>query len=235
MDFKEGEILLINKPLRWSSFDIVKKVRIAVCKLHQQKKFKVGHAGTLDPLATGLLVICTGKKTKEIDGFLQDDKEYIATVKLGATTPSYDLEKEIDETYPTDHITETLVKEALQSFVGEQEQLPPVFSAKKIDGRRAYKLARAGKEVKMRINMIEIKSIDLLSYSDLTIKIKVNCSKGTYIRSLAHDIGKKLNSGGHLIGLERTRSGTFNLDNAYDVFELVDQINELPRIEKKDS
>lgn len=235
MDFKEGEVMLVNKPLRWTSFDVVKKLRYAIRNIYGQKKFKVGHAGTLDPLATGLLVICTGKKTKAIDSFVQDEKEYIATIKLGATTPSFDLETEIDNTFPTEHITENLLKETLLSFLGEQEQLPPIFSAKKIDGKRAYESARAGKEVKMRINNIVIHEIELLSFNDLVAEIRVSCSKGTYIRSLANDIGKKMNSGAHLIGLKRTRSGDFLLSEAYEVEALVEQINQLPRILKTDS
>ncbi|MFT6844615.1 MAG: tRNA pseudouridine55 synthase [Flavobacteriales bacterium] len=233
MDFKEGAILLINKPLRWTSFDVVKKVRYALRHIYGQKKFKVGHAGTLDPLATGLLVLCTGKKTKEIDGFIQDEKEYVATIKFGATTPSFDLETKIDETFPTEHITEAELITAIATFEGEQEQVPPIFSAKKIDGRRAYKSARKGKEVVMRMNFITIHKISLLSYENLIAKVHVVCSKGTYIRSLANDLGKKMNSGAHLIDLERTRSGNFLLENAYDLFELVDEINALPRILEK--
>jgi len=235
MDFKEGEVLLVDKPLRWTSFDVVKKLRFAIRNIYGQKKFKVGHAGTLDPLATGLLVICTGKKTKEIDSFIQDEKEYVATIKFGATTPSFDLETAIDQTFPAEHITEDLLKETLNEFLGEQEQLPPIFSAKKIDGKRAYESARAGKEVVMRINNIVIHEIELLSFDDLVAKVRVSCSKGTYIRSLANDIGVKMKSGAHLIGLERTRSGSFLLADAYDVFTLVEEIKQLPVLPKSDS
>lgn len=235
MDFKEGEVLLVNKPLRWTSFDVVKKLRFAIRHIYSQKKFKVGHAGTLDPLATGLLVICTGKKTKEIDSFINDEKEYIASIKFGGTTPSFDLETEIDQTFPTEHITETGLKEALLSFEGEQDQIPPIFSAKKIDGRRAYKSARAGKEVTMNVNRIVINEIELLSFDDMVAQVRVSCSKGTYIRSLANDIGVKMNSGAHLIRLERTRSGSFLLDNAHDVFTLVEEIKQLPVLPKTDS
>lgn len=235
MDFKEGEMLLVNKPLRWTSFDVVKKLRFAIRNVYGQKKFKVGHAGTLDPLATGLLVICTGKKTKIIDSLINDEKEYIAHIKFGETTPSFDLETAVDQTFATEHITEDLLKEILESFIGEQEQLPPIFSAKKIDGKRAYESARAGKEITMKVNNIVINEIELMSFENLIAKVRVSCSKGTYIRSLANDIGNRINSGAHLVALERTRSGNYLLANAWEVEALVDEIKRLPRIPKTNS
>ena len=212
MDFITGEILYFNKPLCWTSFDLVNKFRYKLTRKLKVKKIKVGHAGTLDPLATGVMILCTGKATKRIDEFQYQTKEYIATLKLGATTPSFDLEKEIDATYPTDHITCEQVKEVLQSFVGTIQQIPPVFSACKVEGKRAYELARKGEEVELKSKTLVIDEIELLECNLPIIKMRVVCSKGTYIRALARDIGVALQSGAHLIALERTRIGEVTLD-----------------------
>lgn len=220
MDFIEGEVLYFNKPLRWTSFDLVNKFRYKLSKKLHVKKIKVGHAGTLDPLATGVMIICTGRATKRIEEFQYQTKEYVATLKLGETTPSFDLEKEVDGVYPTEHITKTMVDEVLLSFVGKIQQVPPVFSACKVNGKRAYELARKGEEVELKAKTLVIDEIELLLCELPVIKIRVVCSKGTYIRALARDIGVALNSGAHLIGLERTRIGDVTLDqcmNAEDI------------------
>lgn len=217
MDFKEGEVLYFNKPLKWTSFDLVAKVRYQLSRKLKVKKLKVGHAGTLDPLATGVMIICTGKATKRIEEFQYHTKEYVATIQLGATTPSFDLEKEIDATYPTEHITREMVEETLKTFIGRIEQIPPVFSACKIEGKRAYDLARAGKEVELKPKILVIDEIELLECKLPEIKIRVVCSKGTYIRALARDIGVALNSGAHLTGLIRTRVGEIALDGCMAV------------------
>ncbi len=207
MNFKEGEILYINKPYKWTSFGLVNKVRYFLCRKQGVKKLKVGHAGTLDPLATGVMILCTGKATKRIEEFQHHTKEYVATLQLGATTPSYDLEHEIDATYPTEHITRELVEETLKTFIGAIEQVPPSFSACKINGKRAYDLARKGKGVELKPKTLVIDEIELLECRLPEIKIRVVCSKGTYIRALARDIGEALQSGAHLTALERTRVG----------------------------
>lgn len=217
MNFKEGEILYFNKPLTWTSFSLVAKVRYHISRKLNVKKIKVGHAGTLDPLATGVMIICTGKATKRIEEFQYQTKEYIATIRLGATTPSYDLEKEIDATYPTDHIGREMVEETLKTFLGSIQQIPPVFSACKVEGKRAYSLARAGKEVELKPKTLVIDEIELLECELPVIKIRVVCSKGTYIRALARDIGEALNSGAHLTGLIRTRVGEVTLDHCMEV------------------
>lgn len=221
MNFKEGEILYIDKPLKWTSFAVVNKLRYHLCRKLQVKKLKVGHAGTLDPLATGVMIICTGKATKRIEEFQYHTKEYIATLMLGATTPSFDLEKEIDATYPTEHITRELVEQVLQQFIGTIEQIPPAFSACKVDGKRAYEHARKGQEVELKPKTLVIDEIELLECELPVIKIRVVCSKGTYIRALARDIGVALNSGAHLIGLIRSRVGNVTLNDcmAVDEFE----------------
>ena len=206
MNFKEGEVLYFDKPLRWTSFALVNKVRYHISRKLGVKKIKVGHAGTLDPLATGVMIICTGKATKRI-----------ATLQLGATTPSYDLEKEIDATYPTEHITRQLVEDTLKNFVGTIEQIPPAFSACKVDGKRAYDLARKGDEVELKPKTLVIDEIELLECNLPEIKIRVVCSKGTYIRALARDIGEALNSGAHLTGLIRTRVGDVRLEDCMQV------------------
>lgn len=217
MNFKEGEILYFNKPLKWTSFALVAKVRYHISRKIKEKKIKVGHAGTLDPLATGVMIICTGKATKRIEEFQYHTKEYIATIRLGATTPSFDLEKEIDAVYPTEHITREMVEDTLKSFIGSIEQIPPTFSACKIDGKRAYDLARAGQEVDLKPKTLVIDEIELLECELPVIKIRVVCSKGTYIRALARDIGQALNSGAHLTGLIRTRVGGVSLKQCMDV------------------
>lgn len=219
MNFKEGEVLYFDKPLRWTSFALVNKIRYHISRKLKVKKIKVGHAGTLDPLATGVMIICTGKATKRIEEFQYHTKEYIATIQLGATTPSYDLEKEIDATYPTEHITREMVEETLKTFIGTIEQIPPAFSACKVDGKRAYEMARSGDEVMLKPKTLVIDEIELLE-CDLTkmeIKIRVVCSKGTYIRALARDIGEALNSGAHLTGLIRTRVGEIKLEDCMKV------------------
>ena len=217
MNFKEGEVLYFDKPLKWTSFAVVNKIRYHICRKLGVKKLKVGHAGTLDPLATGVMIICTGKATKRIEEFQYHTKEYVATLQLGATTPSYDLEKEIDATYPTEHITRELVEETLKRFIGSIEQIPPAFSACKIDGERAYDLARKGEEVNLKPKTLVIDEIELLECNLPEIKIRVVCSKGTYIRALARDIGEALNSGAHLIGLIRTRVVEVKLEDCMQV------------------
>ena len=217
MNFKEGEVLYFDKPLRSTSFAVVNKIRYHISRKLGVKKIKVGHAGTLDPLATGVMIICTGKATKRIEEFQYHTKEYIATLQLGATTPSYDLEKEIDATYPTEHITREMVEEVLQQFKGTIEQIPPAFSACKVDGKRAYDLARKGDEVELKPKTLVIDEIELLECNLPEIKIRVVCSKGTYIRALARDIGEALQSGAHLTGLIRTRVGEVRLEDCMQV------------------
>ncbi|MCQ2348416.1 MAG: tRNA pseudouridine(55) synthase TruB [Paludibacteraceae bacterium] len=215
MDFVEGEIIGFDKPYRWTSFDVVGKTRWLLCHRLGKKKLKVGHTGTLDPLATGVVVVCTGKKTKLIDQLQQHIKEYVATLQLGATTPSYDLEKPIDATYPTAHITRELVEQVIPTFLGEQWQVPPMFSAVKVDGKRAYELARKGKEVALKPKLLTIDEIEILRFDAETmqLEIRVVCSKGTYIRALARDIGERLHSGAHLIALRRTRVGDIRVED----------------------
>lgn len=220
MDFIEGEILYVNKPLQWTSFRVVKVVRAKICERLRIKKLKVGHAGTLDPLATGVMILCTGKKTKEIERLQAHTKEYIADVRLGSTTPSFDLETEIDNRYSVDHITEEMVKNVLPNFIGEIYQVPPVFSACKINGRRAYDFARKNEEIELKPKLLVIDLIELLTCNLPNIQIRVVCSKGTYIRALARDIGIALQSGAHLTGLMRTRVGEITLDNCLDIDQL---------------
>lgn len=216
MNFIEGEVLYFDKPLKWTSFQLVAKIRYILSKKLKVKKLKVGHAGTLDPLATGVMIICTGKATKRIEEFQYQSKEYIATLKLGATTPSFDLEKEVDATYPTEHITREMVERTLETFVGTIEQVPPTFSACKIDGKRAYDLARKGEEVALKPKTLVIDEIELIECRLPVIKIRVVCSKGTYIRALARDIGQALGSGAHLTELIRTRVGDTVLAGCLD-------------------
>lgn len=213
MNFKKGEVLFFNKPLGWTSFKLVGSVRYVMSRKINAKKLKVGHAGTLDPLATGVMIVCTGKATKRIEEFQYHTKEYIATVRLGATTPSYDLEHEIDANYPTEHITKELIEETLKLFMGEIQQVPPAFSACKVDGARAYDLARKGQTVELKPKLLVIDEIELLECNLPEIKIRVVCSKGTYIRALARDIGEALHSGAHLTGLIRTRVGEVTLEH----------------------
>ncbi len=224
MDFIEGEVFYVDKPLRWTSFDVVSKLRWKITKSLKIKKIKVGHAGTLDPLATGVMIICTGKSTKLIDDFQYQTKEYIATLELGATTPSFDLELPVDAVYPVKHITRDLVDQVIPSFVGEIWQTPPVYSAVKVDGKRAYDYARNGQEVELKPKLLVIDEIEVLDFSLPILKIKVVCSKGTYIRALARDIGIALNSGAHLISLQRTRIGNIRIENCWQIDPLVQQI-----------
>ncbi len=231
VDLREGYVAMIDKPLEWTSTDVVRKVKFA---LQRQgfKKIKVGHAGTLDPLATGVLLVCIGKATKMVDALQSERKEYIAEVMLGATTPSYDLEHPIDKTYPTEHITREMVEEVLQSLTGERLQAPPIYSAKRVEGKgmRAYEMARAGEEVELRKALINIYSIELVECELPRIKICVECSKGTYIRSLAFEIGEALTSGAHLTALRRTRSGEFRVDEGW---QLEDFLKNIELIETK--
>ena len=221
MDFITGEILYFNKPLHWTSFDVVNRVRRVLCHSIGQKKLKVGHAGTLDPLATGVMVLCTGKATKRIEELQYGVKEYIATLQLGATTPSFDLEHPIDKTYPTEHITRELVDETIKRFVGEIWQVPPVYSAVKIDGKRAFDYARKGQEVEIKPKLLVIDEIEVLKFEDMQLTIRVVCSKGTYIRALARDIGEALNSGAHLTALQRTQVGDIRLEDCMEVEDFI--------------
>lgn len=226
-DFEEGEVLAFDKPLHWTSFDLVAKVRYNLCRKLGRKKLKVGHTGTLDPLATGVVIICTGKKTKLIDKLQYDVKEYIATLQLGATTPSYDLEKEVDATYPTEHITRALIDETVPQFLGEQWQVPPMFSAVQINGKRAYELARKGETVELKAKLLKIDEIEVLAFEPQTMQltIRVVCSKGTYIRALARDIGERLNSGAHLIALRRTRIGDTRVEDCMTIDGFLEELN----------
>lgn len=219
MNFQEGEILFFDKPLRWTSFDVVSKIRWQLSRRLGVKRLKVGHAGTLDPLATGVMVVCTGRATKRIDELQAEVKEYVATLQLGATTPCFDLEKPIDQTYPTEHITEELVREALARFLGRIEQVPPAYSACKVDGKRAYDLARKGEEVELKPKVLVIDEIELQDFNSATMQatIRVVCSKGTYIRALARDIGLTLGSGAHLVSLRRTRVGNVRVEDCMQV------------------
>jgi tRNA pseudouridine55 synthase len=225
-NFLEGEIILIDKPLTWTSFDAVNKLRWNIKRKLGVKKIKVGHAGTLDPLATGLLIICTGKFTKKIESIQAEEKTYTGTILLGKTTPSYDLETEYNQDFPTEHITAEMLEEVRLTFLGEQNQVPPIFSAKQIDGKRAYEHARAGKEIVMKSNNITIHSFELKADHFPEIDFEICCSKGTYIRSIAHDFGEKLNSGGTLIALRRTKSGNFLVDDAFTVENFIEKLNE---------
>jgi tRNA pseudouridine55 synthase len=213
-DFISGAVLLIDKPVDWSSFDMVKKVRNMISKKIGVKKLKVGHAGTLDPLATGLMIICTGKATKEIEKYQGLEKEYIATLHLGKSSPSCDLETEVDQSFPTEHITLDLINRVLQDFKGENLQVPPVFSAKRVGGRRAYDFARKGEELAMRPQLVNIGELEIIDFKIPELTLKIQCSKGTYIRALARDIGKALDSGAYLASLRRTKIGQFSVDEA---------------------
>lgn len=230
-DFKDGTVLLFDKPLGWTSFDVVNKVRGMLRHRLGVRKLKVGHAGTLDPLATGLLVICTGKMTKEIQGFIDDEKGYTGTLRLGATTPSYDLETEIDRTWPTEHLTEAEVQAAAASFLPGYVQTAPMFSAKKVDGKVAYKVARKGKTLEIPPRYIGISRFELTRIALPEIDFVVDCSKGTYIRSLAHDLGQRLNNGAHLTALRRYRSGSFDVANAISIADFEALLDALPPVE----
>jgi tRNA pseudouridine55 synthase len=231
LDFLAGEILLIDKPYRWTSFDAVNKIKILIRKKitetipnrKDRPDFKVGHAGTLDPLATGLLIVCTGKQTKNIDTYQAQEKEYTGTFMLGATTPCFDLEKEIDARYPFEHITEEQIHTAAKTFTGDQDQVPPLFSALKVGGKRAYKIARAGKDARMEARQIQIPVFEITAIRLPEVDFRLVCSKGTYVRSLARDFGASLDSGAHLIALRRTRIGDYTIDKALsmDAFEIM--------------
>ena len=234
MDFIEGEILGLNKPLHWTSFAVVGKVRWLLCHKLGVKKLKVGHTGTLDPLATGVVVVCTGKKTKMIDELQYHTKEYVATLQLGATTPSFDLEKPIDKTYPTAHVTRELIDEVLPRFRGEIWQTPPTFSAVKIDGKRAYEYARKGQEVEIKPKLLVIDELEVQEFNPETMQltIRVVCSKGTYIRALARDIGEALGTGAHLTALCRTRVGEITLNDCMTIDQFVTFIETIPSPEQ---
>jgi len=224
-NYKSGQVLLIDKPLHWTSFQVVNKLRWEIRQAFNIKKIKVGHAGTLDPLASGLLVICTGKMTKQIDSFQGQIKEYTGTLVLGSTTPSFDLETDIDTIYPTEHITETVIKETTSQFIGEIQQFPPVFSALKKDGKRLYEFARAGEKVDIESRTVHISEFEITKIENLEVYFRVVCSKGTYIRSLANDFGKALQSGAHLSALRRTKIGDFNVDNAISIEKFIDDLS----------
>ncbi|MDO8928567.1 MAG: tRNA pseudouridine(55) synthase TruB [Bacteroidota bacterium] len=224
-DFLKGEVLLFDKELDWTSFDLVRKLRNILYKVTGIKKIKVGHAGTLDPKATGLMIICTGKETKNIDLHQAKAKEYIATIKLGATTPSFDLESAEDATFPTDHITPELLEKALTGFIGEIDQVPPLFSAVKVEGKRAYLHARAGSDMVLQAKKITISELEVLNFSQEEIVLRIVCSKGTYIRSLARDLGIALNSGAYLVGLCRTRIGEMKLEDAWNLESFMEKIH----------
>ena len=216
-DFKNGQVLLIDKPLEWTSFQVVNKLRGTIKKQFNLRKIKVGHAGTLDPLATGLLIICTGKFTKRIDEFQAQIKEYTGTFTIGSTTPSYDLETEINEHFITEHLTDELIKNTTKLFIGEIEQKPPIFSAIKKDGKRLYELARAGETTEIKSRKVTISKFDIIKIDLPKIEFKVVCSKGTYIRSLANDFGKALHSGAHLSSLRRTKIGNYSVKDAHSI------------------
>lgn len=216
-DFKNGQVLLIDKPLEWTSFQVVNKLRWHIKQRFKLKKIKVGHAGTLDPLATGLLIICTGKQTKEIHTYQGQIKEYTGTFSIGATTPSYDLETEVNETFSTNHITEALLKETTKQFLGEIRQKPPIFSAIKKDGKRLYELARKGETTEIKARAVTVSEFEITNINLPKVDFRVVCSKGTYIRSLAYDFGKALHSGAHLSALRRTKIGDFSVEKSASI------------------
>lgn len=226
MDFITGEIIGIDKPLGWTSFDAVKRVRGAIQRRMRVKKFKVGHAGTLDPLATGVLIICTGRATRRIAELQEGMKEYVADVTLGATTPSFDLETRIDAEYPFGHVTRELVDGVLPSFTGRVMQVPPVFSAVKVDGKRAYSFARKGKDVELKAKPLEIRELEVLAFEPPLLRLRILCSKGTYIRALARDLGVALHTGAHLSALRRTRVGDVPVDRCWTIDEALRHIAE---------
>ncbi len=222
--FKSGEVLLVDKPLDWTSFQVVNKLRWKIRHKIDVKKIKVGHAGTLDPLATGLLIICTGKNTKKIESFMGLEKVYSGTITLGATRPSYDMETEIDATFTTEHITEDLILQTAQNMIGEQDQMPPIFSAKKINGQKAYDLARKGEEVILKPKKITISEFKITAIEGNDIHFSITCSKGTYIRSVAYDFGVNIKSGGHLSSLRREKIGEYSVADALSVEEWLTEI-----------
>ena len=223
-DYQNGQFLLIDKPLNWTSFQVVNKLRWEIRQRYSIKKIKVGHAGTLDPLATGLLILCTGKFTKKIETYQAQEKEYTGTITVGGTTPSYDLETEINEIFPIDHITETLIKETTEQFLGEIDQKPPIFSALKKDGRKLYEIARAGETVEIKTRKITISEFEITNVNFPHIDFRVVCSKGTYIRSLAYDFGKALNSGGHLSALRRTKIGNYSVEDSESIGGFIERL-----------
>ncbi len=214
---EEGQVILIDKDLDWTSFNVVKKIKWLLLNKYRIKKLKVGHAGTLDPLATGLVIVCTGKKTKTIEKYQAEEKEYLATIKLGATTPSFDLETEIDQKFEYEHIKRDDVLKILDGFIGNQNQIPPVFSAKNINGKRAYEYARKGIDVEMKVSRITISELELIDFNPPDLKLRIVCSKGTYIRALARDIGERLQSGGHLTALRRIRIGEYKVEDSLKI------------------
>ena len=222
--FAEGSTIIVDKPYTWTSFDVVNKIRWNLKQALGVKKIKVGHAGTLDPLATGLLILCIGKNTKLIDELMIGEKTYTGTILLGKTTPSYDLETEYNEEFPINHITPELIEDIRKSFIGEQQQVPPIFSAKQVDGKRAYDLARAGKEVVLKSNTITISDFKVNLERFPEVDFEISCSKGTYIRSIAYDFGKALQSGGCLTALRRTKSGDLSIENAKSVDDWIFEI-----------
>ncbi|MBQ4539607.1 MAG: tRNA pseudouridine(55) synthase TruB [Alistipes sp.] len=226
IDFKEGYIAVIDKPLEWTSTDVVRKIKYTLQHRLGYRKIKIGHAGTLDPLATGVLIVCIGKATKMVNALQAEEKEYIADIVLGATTPSYDLEHPIDRYYPTDHISREKIEQVLESLTGERLQAPPIYSAKKVEGVRAYEFARAGEEVELKRALINIYEMEILSLEMPLLRLRVRCSKGTYIRSLAHEIGQALDSGAHLSGLRRTRSGGFTVEKAHELQNFLEKLHE---------
>lgn len=226
IDFREGYIAVIDKPLEWTSTDVVRKIKYVLINRLGYKKIKIGHAGTLDPLATGVLLICIGKATKMVNALQSEEKEYVAELELGATTPSHDMEHPIDKRYPTEHITREMIDEALLSLTGERLQAPPIYSAKKVEGVRAYEFARAGEEVELKKALINIYEIEVLDFAMPYLKLRVRCSKGTYIRSLAYEVGEALNSGAYLRSLRRTRSGGFTAENGYKLENFLEKLNE---------
>lgn len=223
-DFKNGQVLLIDKPLEWTSFQVVNKIRWHIRKQYNIKKIKVGHAGTLDPLASGLLILCTGKQTKKIETYQGQIKEYTGTFTIGSTTPSYDLETEIDKTFPIDHITENLLHSTTNNFIGKIQQKPPIFSAIKKEGKRLYELARAGETTEIKSREVEITEFEITNINLPNVDFRVVCSKGTYIRSLAYDFGLAINSGAHLSALRRTKIGDFSVNNALSIEEFISSI-----------
>ena len=225
VDFPEGHVAVIDKPYEWTSADVVRKIKFQLRKCGYPK-IKIGHAGTLDPLATGILLVCIGRATKQVEKLQAEQKEYVAELQLGATTPSGDMEHEVDQTYPTEHITRERVEEALKALCGEREQLPPLYSAKKVQGVRAYEFARAGEEVELKKALINIYDMELLEYDLPRIKIRVECSKGTYIRSLAFEIGEKLESGAYLSSLRRTRSGGYTVEKSHTLDDFMEKLRE---------
>ena len=225
VEFPEGYVAVIDKPYEWTSADVVRKIKFQLRKCGYPK-IKIGHAGTLDPLATGILLVCIGRATKQVEALQAEEKEYVAELMLGATTPSGDMEHEVDQTYPTEHITREMVEEALKSLTGEREQLPPLYSAKKVQGVRAYEFARAGEEVELKKALINIYEMELVEWDMPRIKIRVRCSKGTYIRSLAFEIGEAVQSGAYLTSLRRTRSGGYTVEKSHTLDDFMQKLRE---------